>query len=282
MSKSRNFVFTCNNYEEKHGDLLDKLDTKYMIVGKEVGESGTPHMQGYLVLKVQKTLSALIKCLPGFHLEVRKGSHDQARDYCMKEGDFTEIGTPPLSPLEKGVKGGVGEKERWELARSAAKSGNLDDIPADIYTRYYRTLKEIKKDHMVKPADGDDVCGTWYYGEAGAGKSRAAREDFPDAYDKMCNKWWDGYQLEENVIIDDLDKNHSVLAHHLKIWTDRYSFLGETKGGAISIRPSKICVTSQYSIDDVWEDQETRDALHRRFKSKHFVKDLKRKRKEEE
>lgn len=272
MSRNRNYVFTCNNYEEKHGELLAKLPLTYSVIGKEVGESGTPHMQGYFVLKSAKTLSAIIKCLPGFHLEVRRGSHEQAREYCIKDGDFLEEGTPPLSQSQKGKN----EIDRWELARSAAQKGNLDDIPADIYTRYYRTLKEIKKDHMVKPADGDDVCGTWYYGEAGAGKSRQARVDFPDAYDKMANKWWDGYQMEENVIIDDLDKNHHVLAHHLKLWTDRYSFLGETKGGAIAIRPARICVTSQYGIDDIWDDQETRDALHRRFKQKHFVKELKR------
>lgn len=56
----------------------------------------------------------------------------------------------------------------------------------------------------------------------------------PDAYLKMCNKWWDGYTGQTEIILEDIDKTHQCLAHHIKLWTDHYSFVGETKGGAIS------------------------------------------------
>lgn len=261
--ESKNWIFTLNNYSDEDIASMEAWPTTYLIYGKETcPTTQTPHLQGYAIFKSNKMLTALKKLFARAHWEKRRGSHAEASEYCKKEKNFHETGTPPKTPQEKGAM----EKRKWSEAFTAAKEGRLDDIPDDMRIRYYSTFKHIKIDYFKKTADLDGTCGVWIWGVAGIGKSKKAREDYPGAFDKPINKWWDGYQDEDHVIIDDFDMGHSVLAHHLKRWADRYSFIGEVKGGAINIRPKTIIVTSQYHPRDIWQDFQTQDAITRRFK----------------
>lgn len=263
MSRTRKYCFTINNYTDEDILHLDKVkdEATYLIYGKEVGEENTPHLQGFIYFKIVKSFNQIKKMLPRAHIEKAKGSVLQNYEYCSKDGDYVEFGDKPKSSKEKGEV----TKRKWEESIQSAKDGDLDNISPELFVRYYSTFKKIKKDYMKKVPDSDDVTGVWIYGKAGCGKSRKAREDYPNAYFKMVNKWWDGYQDEEFVIIDDVDPKHDMLAYHFKIWADRYAFLAESKGGAMLIRPKKIIVTSQYKISDCFKDQETIDALERRF-----------------
>ena len=270
MARSRNYVFTLNNYEESDYDAL-KDHYRYLVVGKEVGESGTPHMQGYIIFKTMKSLPQLKKILPRAHWEIRRGTHEEARDYCKKDGDFIEDGDEPMTKQAKGAAGGTAEKRRWDDAREAAKKGRFDEIPSDIYCKYTSNFHFIARQNMAAPPEINNLDNHWYYGPPGSGKSSSARKDYPDYYDKPCNKWWDGYQDQEAVIIDDFDKDHKMLGHHLKRWADHYPFTAEIKGSAINIRPKHIIVTSNYLPEDIFDDQTLVDAVRRRFKIKKFV-----------
>jgi len=265
IMSSRAWCFTLNNYTEESFGKLVGLESacKYIIYGRERASTGTPHLQGYVYFNDKIREARARTYLAGAHVEKAKGSVQQNIEYCSKEDPNPYIhGRAPITPAMKGT----AEKDRWDAARAAAISGDLETVPSDIFLRFYRTLKTISTDYMQKPLDGESCCGVWLTGPSGCGKSRKARADYPDSYLKMANKWWDGYQQEETVILDDLDTKHECLGHHLKIWTDRYSFLAENKGGAIHIRPKTIIITSQYTIDDIWPDEETRMALKRRFK----------------
>lgn len=70
--------------------------------------------------------------------------------------------------------------------------------------------------------------------------------------------------------MDDIGPEHKILAQQLKIWADRYGCILETKGGALPSGYDKFIVTSQYPIEDIFEDERTRDAIRRRFEVIHM------------
>jgi hypothetical protein len=156
-----------------------------------------------------------------------------------------------------------------------ASEGKFDDIDAQIYICHYNSIKRIHRDVQKKPDDlvlepGEHI-GIWYYGESGTGKTHTAINDYPDNYRKIANnKWWDGYNGEDNVLMDDLDKAHAYMGYHLKIWADRYAFIAEVKGGSSYIRPKRIIVTSNYKPEDIWTDVTTLGPINRRFKFIHL------------
>lgn len=121
--------------------------------------------------------------------------------------------------------------------------------------RYYNSLKRIEKDHLKVDGEASDCKGIWICGPSGVGKSRYARDNYPVAYKKLANKWWDGYQGETHVLLEDLDPNHACLGYHLKIWADRYHAPGETKGGVVPLTFEKIIVTSQYRPEEIFTDR---------------------------
>jgi len=108
-SQAKRWVFTLNNptNEEQHslytlGEAIsadgDQSELTYLIFGDEVGEQGTPHLQGYLCLRNKKRLPYL-KTIPGLdraHLRIARGTHVQASDYCKKDESYHEWGTTPV------------------------------------------------------------------------------------------------------------------------------------------------------------------------------------------
>ena len=92
VSPAKRWSFTWNNYPAdacgSKGPLVPLLNSlgKY-IIGKEVGESGTPHLQGYI--EFNKKVRALSVGLPvGIHWEKSKGNRTSNIAYCSKDGDY--------------------------------------------------------------------------------------------------------------------------------------------------------------------------------------------------
>lgn len=269
MSRSRAWVYTWNNYDEEDEAYLQGLESKYHVYGREVGESGTPHLQGTIYFTSAKTFNRVKKMLPGAHIEVCVSLH-KSIEYCKKDGNFFENGIPPVSNQEKGEL----EKKRYERAWELAKEGRIEEIDADIRLRHLSTLKRIKFEFGERLQSRDEITDEWFVGPSGSGKSKTAREENPDYYIKNPNKWWDNYHGQACVIIDEWSPSHEVLADFLKKWCDHYPFSAEIKGGTTEYRPAKIVVTSNYTIEECFPRPQDHEPLKRRFTVRIFPENV--------
>ncbi len=97
----RAIAFTLNNYGPEDLDAIkDSGLYKYGVIGREVGDKGTPHLQGYVQLakqtaakKAYRMLAALCSNHP--HMGKAIKEPEVNRKYCSKDGDFVEWGVAP-------------------------------------------------------------------------------------------------------------------------------------------------------------------------------------------
>lgn len=230
----RNVCFTLNNYTEPeaHG-LLNNACFSYVIIGREVGKEGTPHLQGYGELTI-KSRFATIKNKVGqrVHLEARKGTQEQAIAYCKKEGNWRERGDKRAMGARNDLDG-IRQMAINDGIRAVTGVGSLQQIR--VAEKFLETNEE--------PRDWKPFV-YWFYGPTGAGKSRTARElCSEDTYCKNTgDRWWPGYDAHECVIIDDFRDSWWSLTEMLSL-LDRYERRVEFKGGHRQFRPRLIIVT---------------------------------------
>lgn len=268
-TRSRAFCFTTNNPSDEDYECLEGLDCKFVIFGHETAPStGTEHLQGYVYFKNPISFKSCKTRLPaGSHIEIAHGTPEQNITYCSKGGDVIEHGERPLSATEKGDS----ERARWDEIYNLAIEERYSELPRDVLVRYHRGLRSLRGLHYHQRVSEPlpDIRNMWFSGKPGVGKSRSARawaeQNHMRVYVKTMNNWWDGYNYEEVVLIDDLDRDHNKLAYLLKLWGDRYPFQAEVKGGMMYIRPRHIIVTSNYKPDEIWSHSCDLDPIVRRY-----------------
>lgn len=157
-ARAKHWCFTLNNYTEEHLGLLRTIGqsigekVSFVIFGKEVGRSGTPHLQGFVSfldrvrLTQVKQVFAFAGDNPGHWTVARKLF--EAIEYCRKEGDVTEFGTPPQPP---------GKRNDLEDFKTAVAGGMyelavLRESYSEIFAKYPRFVMDYVQDNLPKLA----------------------------------------------------------------------------------------------------------------------------------
>lgn len=144
-SRIRAWVFTLNNYtkdEVKHIEsLINEKRVRYIVCGREVGEQGTKHLQGYIYLNNAATFTSVKKLLgtERVYIAQAKGNAKQNRKYCTKDNDYIEHGNMP----EQGKRTDLIELKDQILNGEKTVDEICVENPMAIH-QYERTLKRLE------------------------------------------------------------------------------------------------------------------------------------------
>lgn len=258
MSRNRSWCFTLNNYSNEEYNNIINIDCKYLIVGKEVGESGTPHLQGYIEFENARTLNGVKKLISNrSHLEIRRGTPLQASDYCKKENDFHE----------RGVISAQGSRiDLDELKDRILHGENYDDIIVENFQTWAKYKNGFDKiadiAALKKKRNGQMTEGIWIYGPTGSGKSHDAYEMAgDDVYNWVDDKgWWDGYCGQHTVVINDF-RGAIEYAKLLQI-IDKWEYAVNRRGKApMPFTSKRVIITSSLSPEQVYCNLHQRDRI---------------------
>lgn len=266
-------MFTLNNYcDTDVSQLTDSMrstdqgsvgsKTSYAIFGKEIGESGTPHLQGFLMLKNQAKFAYVKELLSqqfvtrGVHIEQGLGTPIQAMEYCKKDGQYLETGVPPKG---QGARSDLAQIQQ-ELNEGAtdAEIATAHFSKWVVYRRSFTAYRNLMSQNEVRHVP--EVIVLW--GPTGTGKTRQVHQALGSLWSWPGGKWFDGYQDQDNALFDDFDGD---LPFRLLLrLLDRYRLQVPVKGGFAWWNPKTIWITSNKKVEE-WYPFEDISPLMRRI-----------------
>nr|WAE42148.1 MAG: replication associated protein [Cressdnaviricota sp.] len=241
--KSKSWTFTINNPTEKDVQWMKDIECNYIIGGSEIGEEGTPHIQGFITFKRTYSLAQLKKVHKQAHWEIAQCT--DAANYCMKDMDYYLRDERKKKGQRTDLKTAytcVEEKQSLATYLSENKP-NLQCIK----------VFEIAKVALSGKRDFKPFV-KWLWGPTGTGKTRQVVEKEPDLWISGEDlKWWDGYESQEAVLIDDFRSDQCTFAKLLRI-IDRYPLRVQVKGGSRELVSRRMYITSCYPPEEVYRN----------------------------
>lgn len=238
-------------------------------------KSGNLHYQSYFEFVKRVSLSLLMKRFDKFRKEsdnilaqetgvrwyLRRGTHEEAYNYCTKEetrqeppvtfGSFTTI-VNTREPQQGNEKKESLLDKAVELITSGKTPSEIALNEPKVYLMYGKKIEDTLAKRAAPRQGPPEVIVL--YGPPGCGKSRECNEQYPNAYWYSCPapgrpSWWQNYNGEDTVIIDEF--YGQMEWDHLLRLIDRYEFKGEVKGSWVQLQATRFIFTSN-SAPNIW------------------------------
>lgn len=270
MSRTRGYCFTLNNYTTSDVSRLSSvIDLPrplviYLVFGEETAPTtGTPHLQGFIYFKNAQDFNAVKKVLgPTAHIEVMKGTPEQASTYCKKDGKYYEFGVSPNQGKRSDL------EEVYQQVRDGVDIDTIVMENPDAYNRAHRVLNRMEDIVMRKKRRTERTLGEWVYGGTGTGKSHYAfshQDAYVYPYD---NGWWDSYKQQDVVIFDEF-RGQIPFNELLRIVDIHPNYSVRRRGREpMPFTSKKVIITSALPPWEVYKNLDQGDSLaqlYRRF-----------------
>lgn len=231
---------------------------------EEIGAGGYRHHQ--VCCRFTKTMRLpAVKRAFGAQAHCEPSRSAAASEYVWKDDTAVEGTRFEFGKIKK-----TGSQVDWQAVRAAAREGRFDTIDDSVYMRYTSNILRVHALHARPQLRPEIELGKVYWGPTNTGKSHRAYEEALAStggtyFKSPTNKWWDGYQGEENVIIDEF--TGMIAIEHLLKWMDKWPCCVEIKGGTTPLRAVRFWITSNLCPLE-WYPTSTREqkaALERRI-----------------
>lgn len=286
FKKLRRVFITWNNYQEDFPDLADNtidydsIENYFQgldhidgyVIGFEVGETGTRHIQGIFFFKQQKTFNTLRDYFKKNHIE-RVINVDSSVKYCKKDGDYREFGNVRSQ----------GQRTDIEDFKDAIIDG-LDDLELlnEFPTQFMRFSNQINKIRQLTFNDyyrrnNRDLQVVFLGGESGSGKTSSIYKNFDieDIY-RVTNykNPFDSYQNQRVLVLDEYNHQFEIpeLLNYLDIYPLALPARYNDKWACYEI----VFIISNYTYNDLFGNlfnKEWIKAVDRRVHDKFFLED---------
>jgi len=245
----RAWTFTIHDYNDGIEASLKELNVDYLVYGHERGtRTQREHLQGYLYFANAKTFTAVKRLLPPqAHIEKAAADAQTNRRYCTKED--------ALGYIEKGTIPQPGRRNDMATIRARLVAGEpVLDVQFDCTSVQQLKYCELFANVLLRRQRAREVPAVfWLHGPTGTGKTRYAADAAPFAYWTVPGqlKWWDGYDGQKQVIIDDFRPSICTFDYLLRL-LDRYPLVVEKKGSSVPMIADTFYITSPMSAEDTY------------------------------